>query len=72
MVHGFAWDWVTHALEYVDYNYDAFDSEMLGVCEFSFGGTTRQELLRMEFDRFTDLVRKTERAREEQRRKLEK
>jgi len=62
---GWAWDLVAHALKYVDYSLEQFHHEMLGVCEFSFGGTTQQELKSMPFDDFTDLVDMTQKAREQ-------
>lgn len=68
MDSGYAWDWVAHALRFVDYSLEHFHHEMLGVCEFSFGGTTQHEMKSMPFDEFTDLVELTQRAREEQKR----
>ena len=50
------WDHVSHALQYIDFSSKIFNIEILAIFEMTHGGYSRNDLLKMPFDEYHELV----------------
>jgi hypothetical protein len=49
-------DRIAQALRFIDFSADHFDSEVISCFDVTYGGFSRQELLKLPFDRYEKII----------------